>query len=222
MSLDSAAALAVVAHAKEPIAVSLAVARGRGSLPSAAYTGAQPRVLEAIDKLTAAVAAGDPLAVEVFYRRYFKWLYRQAASVTGRDEAFCLDVVQESVLRILRTIRAVESEAQLATWLRLVVRTTAYDMFRGERRRQNRERALPGRQPAERADEEMLLALRRQLDQVDRQIALMIDLRYTRGWTLSQIAERLGLTTGTVDGRLRRALRRLRGCLEEVHDESHT
>ena len=56
--------------------------------------------------MTSAMAAGDGGAVEAFYRRYFDRLYAEARRATRRDESFCLDVVQESVLRIVRTVRA--------------------------------------------------------------------------------------------------------------------
>ena len=74
-----------------------------------------------IFQLTAAMAAGDEQAIETFYRAYFAWLYQKARHATGRDEAFCLDVVQEAVLRILRCVRPVEGEGPFRAWLRLVV-----------------------------------------------------------------------------------------------------
>ncbi len=97
---------------------------------------------EAAQKLTTAMSAGDQSAVEMFYRRHFDRLYAQARRASRRDEAFCLDVVQESVLRIMRTIRPVRSEGQLRAWLRLVVQTTALDQLRNEKRRQKREMAV--------------------------------------------------------------------------------
>ena len=99
-------------------------------------------VAETIHTFTTALAAGDPAAVEAFYRRYFDMLYSQARRATGRDEAFCLDVVQESVLRVIRSVRAAHSEAQFNAWLNLVVRTAAYDLLRGESRRRKRERVM--------------------------------------------------------------------------------
>jgi len=90
-------------------------------------------------QLTGAMAAGDEQAVEEFYRAYFPWLYQKARRATGRDEAFCLDVVQESVLRILRCVRPVEAEGPFRAWLRLVVQSTAYDLLKSESRRARRE-----------------------------------------------------------------------------------
>lgn len=170
--------------------------------------------------LTKAMAAGDGAAVEAFYRRYFDWLYTQARRATRRDEAVCLDIVQESVLRIVRTIRKVQTERQLLAWLKLVVRTTALDLLRSEVRRKDRERIAVALGPAQPSpDETDLDWLRRQVERMDPQIVRLIEMRYQRGWTLAKISRLVGLPIGTVDGRLRRALRNLREIAQEDLDD---
>jgi RNA polymerase sigma-70 factor (ECF subfamily) len=165
------------------------------------------------------MSRGEAAAIESFYRGYFDRMYAEVRRATGRDEAFCLDVVHEAVLRVIRNIRRVESEAQLAAWLKLVIRTTAYDLMRSERRRRVREESAVGNQCCELVDPEQLEWLRGKLREVDPRIAELIELRFERGWTLARIAGRLGLTTATVDGRLRRALDRLRtAAREECHE----
>jgi RNA polymerase sigma factor (sigma-70 family) len=178
------------------------------------------------DKLTAAMAAGDERAVETFYRRYFDWLYAQARRLTGRDESFCLDVVQDAVVRIIRTIHAVQCEAQLLSWMRLVLRTTAVDQFRAEQRRGKRQATLVELHscddfPYGLFDDEQLEWLKSQLERFDPQLVQMIELRFEKHWTLARIGELLGLSTGAIDGRLRRAVRELRTrAIEEFGDES--
>jgi RNA polymerase sigma factor (sigma-70 family) len=176
-------------------------------------------VEETTEKLSAAMAAGDEGAVEIFYRRYFDWLYAQARRASRRDESFCLDVVQDAVLRVIRTVRVVKSEVQFRAWLRLVVQTTACDKLRSESRRLRRESAV-ARPVVECADEPSDMAqhdwLRRQIAQLDPQLARLMELRFGQGLTLRRIAAGLGLSVGTVDGRLRRALGQLRlGAFEE-------
>ena len=171
-------------------------------------------------ELSRGMAAGDARAIEEFYRRYFDLMYSQARRVTRRDEAFCLDVVQEAVIKAVRLVRAVESEAQLAAWLRLVVRTTAYDLSKAERRRQNREGAVAIDEsivPSGGNDEQIEI-LRGEIARLDPELAQLIDLRFTQRLTLGRIAERLGLSIGTVDGRLRRLLKTLRSRLEDDSD----
>jgi RNA polymerase sigma-70 factor (ECF subfamily) len=179
-----------------------------------------------LSQLTSAVAAGDDRAIEAFYRTYFAWLYQKARRATGRDEAFCLDVVQESVLRILRCIRPVEDEGRLRAWLRLVVQSTAYDLLKSESRRTRREAmavatcgSAPPEAPSESADQ--IAWLRNQLAAMDPEIARLIDLRFKKSWTLGRIAQRLGMSVGTIDGRLRRAIGRLRELAKEEFDDEY-
>jgi RNA polymerase sigma factor (sigma-70 family) len=167
--------------------------------------------------LTSAMAAGDEAAVAAFYRRYFDHLYREARRATCRDESFCLDVVQESVLRIVRAVRPIDGEPQLLAWLRLVVRTTAYDLLRSEARRRSREAATvtPDRHPPHGDDKEQLAWLRERLRSFDPKLVRMIELRFGERWSLARIGGLFGLSVGTIDGRLRRALHHLRELARE-------
>lgn len=177
------------------------------------------------EKLTTSMAAGDERAVEVFYRRYFDFLYAQARKITGRDESFCLDVVQDAVLRIIRTIHPVKVEQQLLSWMRLVVRTTALDQFRSEQRRGKREAMVIEFHscddfPYGLFDHEHFDWLKTQMQKFDPELVHLIELRFEKKWTLARIGELLGLSTGAIDGKLRRAVQELqRRALEEFGDE---
>lgn len=180
-------------------------------------------VSESIAQLTRAMSAGEPAAVERFYRAYFERLYAMARRLTRRDESFCLDIVQDAVLRIVRTVREVQSERQFESWLALVVQTTAYDLLRRERRRTARETLVAGaRHESSSPDSasidqrDRLAWIRIQIEHLDPQIVRIIELRFQRRWTLARIGQLLGLSVGTVDGRLRRALTALRrGAAQE-------
>jgi DNA-directed RNA polymerase specialized sigma24 family protein len=54
---------------------------------------------------------------------------------------------------------------------------------------------------------------------MDQQIVQMIEMRFQHRWTLARISEIFGLTIGTIDGRLRRALAELRQRATEDFDE---
>ncbi len=177
----------------------------------------------ATEELTTALAAGDEEAVETFHQRYFDWLYAQARRATRRDESFCLDIVQDAMLRIIRTVHTVADEARFRAWLRLVVQTTAWDRLRSERRRQQREMAAVVARDRdvrdEVADEEQIEWLKDQIRRFDPQLAAMIELRYQKRWTLSKIGQFFGLSIGTVDWRLRKALNELRQrAIEDFND----
>lgn len=174
---------------------------------------------------TGAIAAGDAAALARFYEDWFDWMYALARRSTGRDESFCLDVVQDAMMRVIRSIRAMESEESLRAWLRRVVLTSAYDRIKGESRRAGREKlaaeqrrasaAAPG--PAQ--DEERLAWLRAEIGSLDPTTAWMFVARHRFGWTLDRIGRAVGLKPGAVDGRMNRAASRLRERGEEVFHE---
>ena len=49
----------------------------------------------------------------------------------------------------------------------------------------------------------------------------MIGMRYRLGWSLKRIAQRFGLKTGAVDGRIRRAVVQLRNRAEKDEHVQH-
>jgi RNA polymerase sigma factor (sigma-70 family) len=104
-----------------------------------------------------------------------------------------------------------------------VVQTTAWDRLRSERRRRQRELvAIAGRETSESdepADTEQQEWLREQIAGCDPEIARIIELRFEQRWTLARIGKLLGLSIGTVDWRLRKALKDLREkAIEEFDD----
>jgi RNA polymerase sigma factor (sigma-70 family) len=180
-------------------------------------------VEESIQQMTAAIASGDTEAFARFYRARFDSMYAEARRSTRRDEAFCLDVVQDAMMRVIKSMSPMESEGSLRAWLRAVVQCCAYDRIRAESRRARRERAAAQDRPAERAAvddlEERLAWLRHEWADLDQQQARLLVMRYRFGWTLRRIGEALGLKPGAVDGRLTRAVGELRSRAQEHFHE---
>ena len=172
-------------------------------------------MFDQVEELTASMSRGDSAAIEAFYRRYFDDMYLHARRVTRRDESFCLDVVQDAVLRIVRTVRPMVSQAHLENWLRVIVKTSAYDRLRQEKRQQRRDSNRPTHDQTV-PDDETLEELRKALSQLDPEIVRMIELRYREGFTLRRLANLFQTTTSAIDGRLRRAIVKLRETLEST------
>lgn len=170
---------------------------------------------------TAAIASGDTEALSRFYEYWFDRLYAEARRVTQRDESFCLDVVQDVMMRVIKSIKPMQSEAQLWRWLQTVVRSCAYDRLRKEKRRALRERAADYTINDEHISSihEQLHWLERQINELDRRDADLLIMRHRFGWTLNRIGRALGMTTGAVDGRLSRLTARLRAkARDRFHD----
>ncbi|MFG0330496.1 MAG: RNA polymerase sigma factor [Phycisphaerales bacterium] len=173
-----------------------------------------------VKSITTAIASGDSEALAAFYETWFDWMLHESRRATGRDESFALDVVQESMMRVIRSIRPIESEAALRAWLRAVIRSAAVDLIRTERRRSQRDRARPTE--SDESDEvrvdERLAWLRDELSRVDHSTARLLNWRFRAGWTLARIGAALGLETGAVDGRIARAVAALRNEAKEEFD----
>lgn len=164
--------------------------------------------------LCARVGRGDQAAFADLYEAWFDRCHAMARSLTGRDESFCLDVVQETMLRVARRIPPMECERDLARWMVRAVHSSAIDLLRRESRAKRRESAAarqPVSPPAPALDAaEWLTAALRELDAQEH---AMLTLRYGRGASLEVVGKAQGLSADAAHGRLRRLLGRLRSSM---------
>lgn len=91
-------------------------------------------------RLTDGVRRGDRAAFSLLYERFSGRVFDVARSLTGRDEQFCLDVVQETMMRAIRSLPSLDSDAALGAWLTTTARRVAIDLLRSEWRRDVREK----------------------------------------------------------------------------------
>ena len=171
--------------------------------------------------LTRAVGAGDRDALGVLYERWFDRTYAHVRRVTGRDEAFCLDVCQDTFLKLVRSIGVCPSDEALGAWLRVAATRTALDALRAESRRRARERrvARPERAPAREApNAETLRRVESELGRLERDRADLLTARTRFGWTLGAIGRAFGLSPGAADARITRAARRVRDAIGGLDD----
>ena len=178
--------------------------------------------------LIAGIAAGDSGALATFYDQWFDRAYDMARHLTRRDESFCLDVVQEAMLKVIRKLRpslGITSRASLDAWFARVIHTTAIDQLRREARRRGRESAPP-RPPGEHAaaSEAVQLAerlnwLMSELSRLEREDASLMNGRFRGERSLEAVGAAHGLSGGAVHGRIRRVLERLRRAGKERFHE---
>lgn len=175
--------------------------------------------------VSAAIARGDPGAFASFYEAWFDRLYAGARALTRRDESFCLDIVQEMMLRIARSLRPMPNEASLERWLTRVLHTTALDLLRREARRTRRElgrhAAAPATvQPSAASElDERIAWVRERLKELPPEDRWLLGLRFRTGATLKTAGEHSGISPDAVHGRVRRIIARLRASAKEVFDE---
>ncbi|MCC6661353.1 MAG: sigma-70 family RNA polymerase sigma factor [Phycisphaerales bacterium] len=166
-------------------------------------------------RLTPAVSRGDAAAMAEFYSAWFERAYGLARAITRRDESFCLDVVQEAMLRVARRMKAMGSEADVERWMARVVHTAALDLLRRESRRAARERGAHAPTAAEPDVAERVEWLRAQIAALPPEDAGLMRLRYWGDRTLDEAGGHEGMSGGAAHGRIRRVLSRLRRLAKE-------
>jgi RNA polymerase sigma-70 factor (ECF subfamily) len=171
------------------------------------------------------VAQKDPAAFEVFYDRHGGAAYSLAYRIVG-DATSAEDVTQEAFLSMWRSrARYDPMRGSVRAWALGIVRNRAIDALRREGGRAPRldfddEAALERREAPERTEAE---ALRREtarqvrgaLGSLPHEQSKVIELAYFGGFTHSEIARMLGMPIGTVKGRMRLGLEKMRARFAE-------
>ena len=158
--------------------------------------------------------AGDSQAFGVLVGRYMRAAYAVGLSVTGRhDDAE--DAAQEAFMVALARLEDCRAPDRFAGWLMTIVRNRARNLVRREVLRDTdvvpETAAARGRTPEKEAEhtelrERLGTALGR-IPEVQREIVLLHDLE---GWRHREIAEHLGIPSGTVRSHLHFARKSLR------------
>lgn len=153
------------------------------------------------EELVRRFRAGDDAAFEALYERHHAWVVALAFRFLGDRDA-ALDVLQDTFAYLLRKRPTLELRAQMRTFLYPVVKHLA--LSRKERDR----RPLPP--PAAPAAAGPIDDLLRGLSEVQKEV---VQMRFTDGMELQEIADALEVPLGTVKSRLHGALEILRDRL---------
>ena len=164
----------------------------------------------------------DEAALGTLYDRYAKLSYSLAWRVVG-DEASAQDVVQEAYLKIWRMAHTYHpSRGAVRAWVLAIVHHQAVDVCRGRR-------TTVAIDPTSETDpydpagsEDVWESVNAKLDQESLAKALdkipveqrrMIELAFFKGYTHREIADLARLPLGTVKGRIRIGMEKLRDLL---------
>jgi RNA polymerase sigma-70 factor, ECF subfamily len=179
------------------------------------------RVL-ADEDLMALVHDGDARAFEVIFDRHGDVAFSLAYRMCGR-RSVAEDIVQEAFLSLWRSsVRYDRGRGSVRSWVLGVVHNRAIDAFRRDAVRITRtvgDESIAERMPApDRTDAEVerrdeARQVRTALQELPPDQRQVIELAYFSGFSHSQIAEMLKLPAGTVKGRMRLGLTKLRIAL---------
>jgi RNA polymerase sigma-70 factor, ECF subfamily len=176
------------------------------------------------EDLMVMVRDGDARAFEVIYDRHSGPAFSLAYRMCGR-RALAEDVVQEAFLSLWRTgARYDPARGSVRTWVLTAVHNRGIDAFRRETTRDARNVVDDGIteriEAAERTDEEVerrdqAQEVRGALDTLPDDQRQVIELAYFGGFSHTEIAEMLALPAGTVKGRMRLGMSKLRGVMSD-------
>ena len=161
-------------------------------------------------RLVDAARNGDESAFGELVRRHQNRVFRLAGRFF-REPAEVEDVAQDTFLTAWSKLSTYRAEAPFEHWLTRVCLNTCYGRFRRRRPEQapvDVELAAPATDPTLKVDVERLLAT---LSRQDRFLLLLL---HGEGWSVSEIAERLGWSRSNVKVRAFRARKKLRRLLE--------
>jgi RNA polymerase sigma-70 factor, ECF subfamily len=169
------------------------------------------------------VRRGEARAFEVLYDRHsgaaFSLAYRMCGARSKAE-----DVTQEAFLALWRSgARYDRTRGSVRTWVLGIVHNRAIDALRRstvhDRRRASDEGIeerfeAPERTEVEAARRDEARAVRELVDQLPEEQGRVIELAYYGGFTHTEIAQMLDTPIGTVKGRMRLGLEKLRDRLE--------
>jgi RNA polymerase sigma-70 factor (ECF subfamily) len=167
----------------------------------------------------------DPEAFEVFYDRHGGAAYSLAYRILGERGA-AEDCIQEAFISIWRSGGKFDAaRGSVRSWTLSIVRNRAIDVLRSKAGKAPKmtfddDEIIESRPADELTDEEAMrnetaTEVRGALSQLPDEQSKVIQLAYFGGFSQSEIAGMLNVPLGTVKGRMRLGLEKIRGELAE-------
>lgn len=178
------------------------------------------------DGLLARISGGDTAALGELYDRYARVAIAVAYRVLG-EHGQAEDVVQEAFLAVWRRVDSFDpSRGSVRSWLLTITRNAAIDRRRGRHARALRDTSLDDvafRLSTESEEIFEVVAASVEAERVHEALSMLppeqreaIELAYFGGLTHHEIAQRTGAPLGTIKGRMRLGLHKLRDALGDL------
>ena len=178
------------------------------------------------EELISAICKGEETAIEVLYERYHRYAYSLAYRIL-RDQVASEDIVQDAFLSIWRKASSYQAQnGSVQSWIQAIVRHRAIDKIRASAHRDyqwtplqsDNEQDPPSEQPDvwEQAwQSEQHRIIREVMVQIPSEQRMVIELAYFGGLTHAEISEQCHIPLGTVKGRMRLGLQKMKSLLAE-------
>ena len=176
------------------------------------------------EELISAICHGAEWALETLYQRYHRYAYALAYRIL-HESTSAEDIVQEVFLSIWRKAASYQKHhGSVFSWLQAIVHHRAIDKVRSAAYRDHQWTPLQaeGEQdpPSEQREvweeawqQEQGKLIRQALGQLPSEQRQVIELAYFAGYTHTEIAEQQNIPLGTVKGRMRLGLQKMKQLL---------
>ncbi len=178
------------------------------------------------EQLIAAICKGEESAIEVLYERYHRYVYALAYRIL-HDPLASEDIVQDAFLSIWRKASSYQAQnGSVQSWIQAIVRHRAIDKIRASAHRDyqwtplqaDNEQDPPSEEPDvwEQAwQSEQHRIIHEVMEQIPGEQRMVIELAYFGGLTHAEISEQYQIPLGTVKGRMRLGLQKMKALLAE-------
>ena len=179
-------------------------------------------LLLADEDLISFVGQGDAEAFTILYDRHSRAAFSLAYRMMGERQA-AEDLAQDAFLKVWRSASSYRAErGSVRTWILSIVHNRGIDQIRSQasqRRTQDKiEASAPRSQPSEAFAETLRNSQRDQvreaLDTLPPEQLKILELAYFSGYTHVEISDLLRLPLGTVKGRMRLGLKKIKDYFE--------
>jgi len=155
---------------------------------------------------------GQPESFGELCKRYYPSLVALADSIL-LDHHLAEDAAQEALAAACRGLKRLKRAESFGAWVGSICRNVAKDMLREIRRQREAGEACAGYEQ-DCAEDERKLILAEAVQRLPQHLREVIFLKYYNETSYEQMAKVLGVTKQSIDGRLRRAKKKIAAYLK--------
>ncbi len=166
-----------------------------------------------VAELTRRMAQGDHEAFSVFHSFYANRLFRYLMVLQRGDSHTASDILQDTLIRIVRHVRKFDDDEIFWNWLTKIARSAAADHGRKKGRYLkflDRFTRLSAPSPDPPETNQILGAMRTSLQQLSPAERAILEAKYDKGWSIQEIANHHQISEDAAESRLARARQSLR------------
>jgi RNA polymerase sigma-70 factor, ECF subfamily len=172
--------------------------------------------------ITRRIAEGDEAAFGTFYNHFFDRLFRYVLVMTRGNEDASREVLQRTMLKVVRYLKPFPSEPMVWSWLTQAAKTAFIDLLRSQKRGPEFvslevvEHVSHSQEPAEDEDTVLEAALEKAVQRLPADEQALIQSVYFAERSHKEIAASLQSTPKAIESRLGRVRQKLRNLLTGI------